>query len=207
MSSPLIVPSIYDGIEALGLKTDLAGWHSTDPLFAELIEEAQPRNIIEVGSWKGASAIHMARQAGEEARVFCVDTWLGGRGLLHHEGLAKKHGYPQVYFQFLHNVKACGMHERIVPVIATSRDGARILAAARAQVELIYIDGSHEEEDVADDVADYWPLLRPGGVMFGDDLNEAAFPGVRRAVEGFADFKGLLMEEHGHFWILRKPAK
>jgi NAD(P)-dependent dehydrogenase (short-subunit alcohol dehydrogenase family) len=35
--------------------------------------------------------------------------------------------------------------------------------------DLIYVDGSHDYDDVAADLAAYRPLVRPGGVMFGDD--------------------------------------
>ena len=57
----------------------LDGWNSYAPIFATLIKRVKPRVIIEVGSWVGASAIHMAKLAGPECIMWCVDTFEGSR--------------------------------------------------------------------------------------------------------------------------------
>jgi hypothetical protein len=213
-------PEIYHEIEAMKLETDLHGWHSAHPLFRELImslDETLPgglREIAEVGSWKGASAIHMAKQrrsiSPNPFRVICVDTWLGS---LEHWVLRAKpemalprwRGYPQLYFQFLHNVHAEGCGDVITPVPLPSTIGAQLLARLQIQPQLIYLDGSHAYTDVRADLAAWWPMLAPGGVMFGDDL---AMPGVGQAVKEFVArgphaFGGRINIE-GNFWVLRK---
>lgn len=220
----LLGPDIYEGILKLELKTDLQGWHSDHPIFEHLIGEVKPKTIIEVGSWKGASAIHMAHtlqklngnrsgmSAGGMAerawRIYCVDTWLGSREIWNNPEIyaaePRRHGFPQVYFQFLHNVYAERFADRITPVPMPSRLGAEELKANGVQADLIYLDGSHDFCDVDIDLRCYWGLLRPGGVMFGDDFN---WVGVRTAVTGFAYGWSLAVEEvQGNFWILRKPA-
>jgi hypothetical protein len=210
--NPLVPgPEIYDGIEALGLAVDLQGWHSDRPVFADLLRVTAPSVIIEVGSWKGASAVHMGRVStalGLRPTILCVDTWLGSLEIWAQPHLARlaprRHGYPQVYFQFLHNVKAAGLQHQVVPLVATSAVGARMLRMLEVQAELVYIDGSHEYRDVTLDLQDYWPLVRAGGVMFGDDCNPN-FPGVQRAVREFAAAQGLPLElREENFWILRK---
>ena len=45
---------------------DLQGWGSNHPIFAQIIAKIRPALIIEVGTWKGASAVHMARVAKSE---------------------------------------------------------------------------------------------------------------------------------------------
>ena len=60
---------------------------------------------------------------------------------------------------------------------------ARVLAEKNVQADAIYIDGSHDYHDCATDLRDYWPLVRHGGVLFGDDYQ--AWPGVTRAVDEF----------------------
>jgi predicted O-methyltransferase YrrM len=63
--------------------------------------------------------------------------------------------------------------------------------------QLIYIDGSHEYEDVKADCRNYWPLLQEGGVMFGDDFD---WPTVAQAVrEEFPH-----VEAGEFFWQVRK---
>lgn len=48
----------YKGFKKVEL--DMQGWSSTDPVFEEIIQQLKPRKIVEVGTWKGGSAIHMA---------------------------------------------------------------------------------------------------------------------------------------------------
>lgn len=209
---PMPEPDIYEGILKLGLKLDLHGWNSEHPVFECLIRETRPEVIVEVGSWKGASAINMARIRAmllptRTWRIYCVDTWLGSREIWRNAHLRetnpRRHGYPQVYFQFLHNVYVSGFSSRIVPLPMASRHGAEVLRENGIAAELIYIDASHDYVDVRDDLVHYWPLLAPGGVMFGDDYH--AFSGVRTAVEEFALIRHLKVELFdGNFWVMRK---
>lgn len=190
---------------------DLQGWHSQDPIFQTIIDQVRPKRIIEVGSWKGASAVHMADLTRDLGTcIYCVDTWLGGVDhlLANDAGIkpAENHiqrldGYPQLYHQFLHNVRESGHGDRIFPLPQTSTNGARYLRAKGIAAELIYLDGSHEFEDVALDILMYLPLLAPGGVLLGDDWS---FPGVQKAVVNFLGKKPEYAgEREGEFWTLR----
>ena len=42
------------------------------------------------------------------------------------------------------------------------------------------VDGAHEHEPVLYDIENWWPKLKPDGVMFGDDFNLAS---VKEAVK------------------------
>src|SRR5690349_3453691 len=75
----------YDGFDASRYQRDITGWQSTHPWFAQIIGQVKPERILEVGTWKGASAIHMAqlaKQVNPRAQVLCVDTWLGSHRVL-----------------------------------------------------------------------------------------------------------------------------
>ena len=53
--------SPYEGFDPSLHPDDLQGWNSADPLFDEVIKKLSPRIIVEAGSWKGTSAIHVRR--------------------------------------------------------------------------------------------------------------------------------------------------
>src|SRR5205085_1801349 len=114
----------------------MQGWGSTDLVFQQVIGLLRPAVIVEVGTWKGASAIHMgqvARGFGLPTQIVCVDTWLGSpeHFLALHEGwresLRIRNGYPQLYFTFLTNVIQHGLTDTIIPLPATSENAAIIL--------------------------------------------------------------------------------
>ena len=70
----------YRDFDARDIAPDVQGWGSEHPWFATLIQMTKPDQIIEVGTWKGASAINMARRAlqvNPNVCVLCVDIWLG----------------------------------------------------------------------------------------------------------------------------------
>lgn len=194
-----------------GLEVDLQGWHSEDKFFGKIIALAEPNVIVEVGTWKGASALHMAKLTDDElthSRIYCVDTWLGGVDHMAHEeeppnGLMRFHGYPQLFFQFLHNVKESGFADRIFPIVNSSLNGAKYLQLQNISADLIYVDGDHTYDGCYNDIVAFWNLLNPGGYMFGDDFS---FPSVQHAVSRFAYERQTDMEvEGGNFWYFKKP--
>jgi predicted O-methyltransferase YrrM len=163
---------------------DMQGWTSNSRSFELAIKEVNPKFIIEVGSWKGASAVHMAGLA-PEAHILCIDTWLGSPEMVSlnnnlYDHFRRLHGWPQLYFTFISNVIRHVGRERICPLPMPSTVAAPLLKKMNVQADFIYIDGSHEYLDVARDVDDYWPLLRKGGVMLLDDYG---FPGVKKAID------------------------
>lgn len=192
---------------------DLQGWNGTSKIFAKLIDEVTPSRIIEVGTWKGLSAITMAKHIKAQkinCQIICVDTWLGALEFwskLKHTGernLLLKHGYPQIYYQFLSNVVHNDVQDIIIPFPNTSLIGARYLAQTGNTAKLIYIDASHDEPDVYADVKAYYELLETDGIIFGDDWK--AWSGVRSAVNRFSEEMHLDLDiVENNFWIIRKP--
>lgn len=203
----------YAGFDPRPYPHDLQGWNADDPAFAAVIAHVRPRLIVEVGTWKGASAIHMARLCRDlaiPAQILCIDTWLGSREFFlwrdkHPEWFADlrhRHGWPHLYYQFLANVVREGLTDVITPFPISSAIGARLLGTIGLQPDMIYLDGSHDEEDVARDLPDFFAILRPGGVLLGDDY--IAWPGLTRAVDQFAAAGGeKLWGRHQKFAILK----
>lgn len=195
----------YDPFTVDYLKTDTQGWNSKAPIFERLLKACNPTVIIEVGSWKGGSTLTMLKHS--QATIYCVDTWLGGidhaLGSTRPDGEPRKKGWT-VWDKFRANITHSGHKDRVIPIPQTSTNGARWLKAHGVTASLIYLDASHELEDVSQDLLHYWELLNPGGLLFGDDY---AMEGVQTALEWFCRHKGLpaaIVEASGH-WIVGKP--
>lgn len=201
----------YAGFDWKALPVDAQGWGGESPAFRELIAAERPRLILEVGTWKGASALEMAAvcsELGLETQIVCIDTWLGALEFWtdhddaqRYGSLALRHGYPSVYYQFLANVCHAGQQDRIVPFPQTAATAALWFRRQGITADMIYVDASHEEEDVYQDLCSYWEVVSDAGLLFGDDWS---WDGVRMAVERFAAEEGRKVTFTADKWVLRK---
>lgn len=190
---------IYSGLPLLAL--DVSGWWNHSAMFERLAKEA--KLIVEIGSWKGNSAIQLCKAA-PQAEVICIDTWLGAIEMwgdhadaTRYGSLALKNGYPQLYYQFLSNIAQRGCAGQVTPMPMPSRQALKLLHLWGVKPDLIYIDGSHEYEDVKDDIDGALKLCPK--VICGDDLGWAD---VRRAVDEEMLFDYMF---EGEFWWMLKP--
>lgn len=184
---------------------DLQGWGSDHAILAEAVHALRPRLIVEIGSWKGRSALRLAEAAhhtGLACEILCVDTWLGSAEhwiwpeAPHHADAAR------VYDIFRANMLRRGVAHIVTPLRLTSDAAAQILLHHDVRPELIYLDAAHDEASVSADLAAWWPLVAPGGALIGDDY--LTWPSVTLAADRFAATHGLpLFGEEGKF-VLRK---
>lgn len=176
--SRTIYPRLFDGDIYEGLKVedypdDANGWNNHRSAFARLAKDA--RLVVEIGTWKGASALTLA-ECCPAAEIVCIDTWQGSAEMWQNHAdserygaLRLKHGYPTLYWQFLANVIRAGKQGQITPMPMASCVGLELLAKWGAKPDLVYIDGSHEMSAVARDIRDAKKLSPK--IICGDDAN------------------------------------
>ena len=144
---------------------DVPGWLSDEEgeaLF-ELARRCTGRGVIvEIGSWKGKSTICLGRgsRAGNGVRIFAVDPHADYR-----------HG------EFKENIERAGIADLVTPVKGLSQE---VVEDFDEQIELLFVDGSHEEEDVRHDFDTWVPKVVEGGVVAFHDTTW--HDGVRRVM-------------------------
>lgn len=177
-----------------------AGTWYNDPgarreIFTKCIDLIKPSIIIEVGSFVGESAIHMAKIIKErklDAAILCVDTFYAGYDhfLGAREKIRLRFGRPDFYEKFIANVIANECHDVILPFCMDSIGASRVIKWLGVVPNFLYVDASHELGDVYRDYSAYWDLLPSGGGMLCDDLSDY-FPGVLSDFKEFCHFKSL----------------
>lgn len=160
-------------------------------IYDEWIKTA-PKNAIavEVGVALGRSVAHLARlciDAGrDDIRIYAVDAWAG----------VARNGEQQLYGDnaggdfclFAREMLEHAREElqRIQVVRTWSTDAARLFDPGT--VDLVVLDADHTYEWVSAEIRAWRPLLKPDGVLGGDDYHPDEFPGVIQAVrEVYAD--------------------
>lgn len=138
--------------------------------------------VVEVGSWLGDSAIHLAKgikRYGKDAKLYCIDIWSK-------EYYATHMGFPdtkidplKVFEKNMGKWHHITMQEESTTASAKFKDGT---------IDLIFIDANHDYEYVKADCIAWLPKIKKGGIMCGHDYS-AKFPGVQKAVnELFSSF-------------------
>lgn len=170
------------------------GWFSYENQITldKFFLEMKPQTVIEVGTWLGSSAIHMAKLLEKGGKLYAVDTWLGSEEHMNHPDF--KVLLPNLYLQFLSNVKHHGVATKIIPIRMSSLEAAFALDTI---ADIIYIDASHDTENVYKDLLAWYPHVRQGGILCGDDWG---WNSVSKGVQLAAEELGQTIHFLGNFW-------
>jgi predicted O-methyltransferase YrrM len=144
---------------------DVPGWLSDEEGEAlyELARKCTGKGVIvEIGSWKGKSTIclGLGSRGGNGVRIFAVDPHADYR-----------HG------EFKENIERAGIADLVTPVKGLSQD---VVGEFVEPIELLFVDGSHEEDDVRTDFEQWVPKVVDGGIVAFHDTTW--HDGVRKVV-------------------------
>ncbi|CAA0827179.1 S-adenosyl-L-methionine-dependent methyltransferases superfamily protein [Striga hermonthica] len=177
------------------------GWGSTTPVFNNLIRQARPDTIIEVGTFLGASSIHMAglaRRLGLDAQIICIDDFRGWPGYYDDEkSLKMVNGDSMLLYQFMQNVVSANETGSIIFLPFSAGTALNGLCEWGVYGDLVEVDAAHDFHSAWTDINRAYKVVRPGGVLFGHDY---AWDGVRAAVHLFARLKGFRVRLDGEHW-------
>lgn len=159
----------------------IPGWMSPRELAFLAFAAQKATSIIEIGSWRGRSAVAMADNT--SGTVHCVDTWADDAYGAVFDGDAPDlcHSKDWLWNEFRKNV-GNRLGARLFPHRMNSVQGAIHLSSQGITADMIFIDAGHREIDVVQDIEAWRPLLRPGGLLCGHDYHDH-HPDVKAVVE------------------------
>jgi hypothetical protein len=155
--------------------------------------------VVEIGSYRGRSAIVLAKAVGEGVRVHAIDPHAGND-----RGPLEIHGRPEEgegdHAVFVRNLDAAGVTSLVRHVRLPS---ASAHGAVEGDVDLLYVDGAHRYAPALDDLRTWGDRVAPGGTMLiHDSFNAIGVTAaqVRALVLGgrfrYAGRSGSLSEYH-----------
>ena len=162
----------------------------------------RPPMCVELGAWCGASAMALAEGG---AYVISVDTFRGLDQFTGKEALGRLgEGRGSTFDLFVKNIFNYGYAGRVVSVVATSLEAAHLFRLAGAFIDVLCHDADHDKVAVLADLAAWWPMITPGGLVIGHDWNL-----VGQGVQAIIQIVGTLPVSEGeicpdHTWLLRK---
>jgi len=181
----------------------IQGWQSDSDVFRQMINRYKPDTIIEVGTWLGASALHMASLIKDrDFSILCVDTFLGSNAALWDDYPKDLIGdFSAIYDQFCVNITSHYLNDQVAPLPMTSSSAAELLRNNHVTVDMVYIDAGHRYREVLADLEDWYPLANK--VVLGDDYSPV-WAGVQDAVKDFTSAHNISYEVTDQKFIIGK---
>jgi hypothetical protein len=154
--------------EAFALAEPVEGWLSQAQ--AQRLWDAARRVragglLVEIGSFRGRSAIVMASALADGARLVAIDPHGGGdRGP--QEITPEAERGEADHDAFLSNIRAAGVESRIEHVRLMS---SQAYTAVGDPVDVLYVDGAHRFGPAREDIVRWGERVRDGGTMLVHD--------------------------------------
>ncbi len=157
--------SLADALAAAG---GVEGWMTEaqlERLWHAAADAPAGATIVEIGSFRGRSAIVLALGAPDGARVFAIDPHAGSdRGPGEIEGSLDTGERDNAAFRA--NLATAGVADRVEHVQLMSEAAHAGVAGA---IDLLHVDGAHRYAPARDDIADWGARVAPGGRMLIHD--------------------------------------
>ena len=172
-------------------------WFTYPGLYTHAVRDFDSGVFVEVGSWKGRSAAFLGVEifnSGKPIKLYCVDTW---KGSIEHQDMACITN-DSLYTEFSNNIKI--LESVLTPIRLPSIEAAQQFEDN--SIDFVFIDASHEYEDVKADIAAWYPKVKPGGLFAGHDY--PTWVGVVKAVDEFANEYNKLIHSSESCWITSK---
>jgi len=150
--------------------------------YRDVVNNAEDGAVfVEVGSFLGQSAAGMGaliRSSGKLIRFDAIDQFeISELSDASHAKVIEDHG-GDFLAAFKHNIESAQVADVVNCVKASSIEASKIYKDR--SISFIMIDASHSYQDVVDDINAWYPKLKLGGIMSGDDLD---WHEVKQAVE------------------------
>ena len=186
MDKPKFLKNKYDIFTFKSYK-DVPGWvNDAEFIYEEVVKSAEDGDhFVEIGVLLGQSTTHMAeliKESGKDIKFDAIDIfWIIEEALQNYE----QTNHPKQFLDYYNDVK----NEWDMNIINIIKHPMRILEVEQYvnlitcdekyahkiykddSLKFVWIDGEHTANIVYNHLINFWPKLKNGGVIAGDDIH------------------------------------
>jgi len=166
---------------------DVPGWiNDAEFIYPQMVEQAQDGDhFVEIGTFLGQSTTYMAELIKKSRKKISFDTidlyWL----IPHTINNYKEAGHPKSFYDYYNNI----MKEWDMNIVDVVKHPLRVLRVDKYVnfitcdekyshkiyednlIKFLWIDGDHGADVVYNHLVNFWPKLKSGGYIGGDDIH------------------------------------
>lgn len=172
------------------------GWFTFKEVYDLCLEKIPDNGTwIEIGSWQGKSISYAVVESilkKKSINFNVIDIWT-----FNPKDAKDISSDEELYQRFLKNIDPIKEHINIIK--EDSSTSARHFLDK--SVDVCMIDANHDYDYVIKDIRAWYPKIKPGGILIGDDYSRA-FPGVKKAIDEFCEEYNLTYSVIKNCWVL-----
>ena len=166
---------------------DVPGWiNDAEFIYPQMVEQAQDGDhFVEIGTFLGQSTTHMAQLIKDSKKKISFDTldlfWLIPHTLNNYE----QAGHPKSFYDYYNDI----MEEWDLNIVDVIQHPMRFLEVDKYVnfitcdekyshkiyednlIQFLWIDGDHGKDIVYNHLVNFWPKIKKGGYIGGDDIH------------------------------------
>ena len=192
---------------------DVPGWiNDAQWIFKEVVENCKDGDkVVELGTYFGQSACYMGeliKDSGKDIKFDTFDTFeqlepsmragMQPKAIVDYRFHKGRHTAPMSMIVQSH-FEACGVDDYVNLIVCDAFYSHHFYEDN--SLMMFYNDGINEQNALYELMNNFWPKIKKGGMMAGDDIN---FDDVKSAVNKFCKENDLKYEQTPLSWAIRK---
>ena len=158
----------------------------------------------EIGVWKGATSVELLKSF-PNLRLYMVDPYQK-EGFVGSMICARSQSFKNKVYKWVRSTTQFAKKRRII-IRKTGTEA--VVDFIDNSLDFVFIDANHFYEHIKQDLNDWWPKVKLGGIFSGHDYNgkldKKGTWGVKKAVDEFAGFHKLDVQVHDmEVWSIQK---
>jgi predicted O-methyltransferase YrrM len=160
-----------------------------------------PKNVFEIGTFKGRTALNFALNSPAECKVYTLDLPPDAKQAAMQRACADD-------AKLIHtSVPSMDYHGKDVAAKIVQLYGNSLnfdFSPYYGKMDMVYVDGAHDYEAVRQDTINAMKMLTPGGILLWDDFADYGdYNDVTRAVLDILPGKEVIQVDHTHIALHR----
>jgi predicted O-methyltransferase YrrM len=180
-------------------------------IIKSLVLKTKAELCVEIGVFKGSSLMYFTESVIETGgKIFGIDPYTISAlkneipdrktsDLIYNVLFKEQETLDNIFLELVDIIKENNLNNYVEIIRDTSENCYKNFK--NESIDVLHIDGNHDEEFVTKDILNYLPLVKKNGYIIMDDIN---WPGVKKSIENHLKNKCDLIKKYTDFAVYLK---